>query len=1042
MRFAMPKKLFMIFLLCIVGTFAFAEESQAIRICKENFDAKIEQLNTQKNNLSELIRYASDKQTVVQKAIDNIGEYEKKVVFLTKVNLMKSILKLGFAIYQELSPLGGTSGKLLEICEWFEEKAQDYILNAALDNKDYYNKHIQFLSDDAKELTPEVVLLTKMQEAGLEAFKIKIYREQNQTAGDVGALFAKLKALSEQSIKAQTSLKLMNQRLNLLIKNQSKLLGQIDDNIALYVDAKDATCRDLSVPFEPENESNLTVEISYFPQYPECVSDEDAQAAEDSLCEARRIARDAEDDFKQQFNDKFTAFYEKLFDEQNSALQMVEKSLKIPDIYNLDYNECNLKPDDCSLDSNDSRCAIESIIDTSNEQLTYNYNLYDNYYKMLKSHEDEFKKFLDDFLANEVTAKFKDSELAVSNIVNKLSNCSKNGISYEPKYCEYDVDDFDIVVGDAKASVSYEQYLYYQKINDAKSLSAKAKEELDTTFKEIVKTAKDCVSQDRDYLPVVQKELEDMENRIDEYTMSKKNFLNFLSNLEKEKMITVTHESYDFKTYFSYKIDYQYFKDMYDNFNGTDIEFFKKIQDILRPVITDLSKLNNFFISAKTLAQPDGTIASYIYSYSLPVVNIDGVSSLKDEYVKMTEENFPPQGSDVYDISNILEFGDKILSGNPDFNHVINITQSIYQDIDNRKTQLGSWIRYKDVISDKKSLDDFKKEIYSAQSFAYNVQSVVSDVLDFSDLEKYIDDAKSTILQKAIQILPSSEIYEYDLNTTVSSCKSQILDLNLSKELVVIVGDENATLDIMMNSCDDRGLSLIAEVNSTDNVLLSPSWNQDFSKITPPDFTEDFYKNKSARLTLSSKNYLDGNYNLTVKLLDKYDDIITKTIPVKVISSTTKKEIKRGWNLVSGNFDVANLANDIDVVWHYKDGYWFANSPFQNKKDLIKKAVLYSDIRLLNNSQNSDGIWIYAINHTYIDMFNVDTDTTVRYKNGWSLDGVYKDTYMEDIVCENQDFLPLIWKYSDGSWKYYDINSTAKDTKILNTNDGFWVLCR
>jgi len=1039
MRVVAVKRFFIfLVLVSIITPFSFAEESQSVRICKENFDKKIAQLNTQKDKLSELIEYSTNKQTVVQQAIDNLGDYRKKIIFLTKVNLLKSILKLGYDTYQEMSPLGGTSGKLIEIFAWFEGKAQDYVLNTTLNNKDYYNKHISFLSDKAKQLTPEIELLAKMQKAGLEAFKIKINREQNQTIGDVGALFAKLRNLSEQSLKAQTSLKQMNQTLLELINHKSIELNQIEKNILSYTDSKDRTCRDNNIPIEKDNASDIAVTISYSPQSPQCTSDEDAQATEDSLCAALQTTKKLENDFLQRFHDEFKTFYDNLSNEQNSTFQTVAKNIEPIDLLNLGYDECDLYIFGCT----DAQCKLSNIIDNSRKQARNNYTLYNNYYKLLSSHKGEFKKFIADFLTSDIANRLKNSELTVDSLENKLSNCSR--YTYIHKTCSdtsilgyYNVkSNIYYTVGDA-------QYSYYGYINGAKSLSLTAKELLDTKLDEVANIAQNCVKKDADYLPVEEDKMKNFENHIDEYIMAKENFLNFLANLKKEKMITYTSEPIESATYFRYDINYQYFKEMYDNFNGTDIEFFKMIQDTLRPIITDLSNLYNFFLSAETLAYSEAySVSDYFYRNSRPVINVEDVASMKKKYTKL-KENVPNTGTDKYDISNILRFGNNIMSGEPDFHNVIDITESIYQEIHNHERSLSSLIRYSNTLSNKNTLENFKKEIYSAESFAYNTQLAMTNNSDFSNLNMYVENAKNTLFQQAKQILPPEESSAFDLNQTVSPCKSQILDFNLSKEMVVITKDNNATLYITMNSCDGRGLSLIAEANDTSAISLKASWDQDFDKILPSDFTQNFYKNNSAKLTLSSKNNLDKSYNLTVKLLDKYDDIITKTIPIKVISSTTKKDIKKGWNLVSGNFDILNLSNNISIIWQYKDNYWYANSPYQNIKDLIKKDSIRSNIRRLSNSQNNDGIWILAKNDTDIDMFDLSEHANMQYKNGWSLSGVYEDTYIKDITCKEQDALPLIWKYSDGNWTNYSAASnTIKDTDMLNAYDGFWILCK
>jgi len=151
-----------------------------------------------------------------------------------------------------------------------------------------------------------------------------------------------------------------------------------------------------------------------------------------------------------------------------------------------------------------------------------------------------------------------------------------------------------------------------------------------------------------------------------------------------------------------------------------------------------------------------------------------------------------------------------------------------------------------------------------------------------------------------------------------------------------------------------------------------------------------------------------------------------------VLAVSFNIELKKGsWNLVGTpvdlNISTLNL-DDLDVVWNYKDGYWYLN----------KDSRLYPKLETL---KANSGFWIFPQRDHNISLVNTNTNDIV-ISRGWTMYSPVNDMVIDRDL--NSSNIGIVWKYINGHWSAWDPNNLYLNANIpkaenLKVGQGAWV---
>jgi hypothetical protein len=1008
----MLKKLVYIFL--IFSTLLYA--SDTTDTCVKNFDDEIQKQRDIQTKLQELQSFCSSKQQDIKDAYKSVDEFSTKIRNITRNNLIKSTLKLGWETYKEISPLSGIEGKLTEISGWLADKAKDYVVNQAKQTlgiapKDYYNQHIDLLSKDLSKITPDVLLLTQMQQAGLEAFKIKVQREQNQTVGDVGALYAKLRSLSEQSEKAKRSLYAFYRELNLVATNTQAEMKQIDTIIASYQRQKTRTCADQPLPeIEPEDFGDDITFTPYTISIPTANEKDCTDAPIGYINDLNKTISKLIESLDGNFTSDLTSLTKAIYDDQNATLQQTYIDINIDGFL-------QSFPENCSLLNEKISITEAKSITNYNEAVT----LWDTYIKHLQDMKPQF----DDFVSSTVLKypqieQIKQKSIEMSVLLTEYGGRCEGVSGYAP--------DVNSIVQSMIDRVKYAKQAFVDGITKTKEDGRGYQIWVDNIAQN-VQDAQACVSRDANDLSIIMPQVQEVLNYFDEQDMAIANLIDYMRNLEAIGMVTKSssYEAGIKTTYLGYSVNDAYFKDMYSNFKGTDLEFIQKVQDILRPIGEDITKLNSIIESKKSLidstyAEVYNNAAGFLARPSYPLVNISSAQNLKD----LLDIAHDKRMEHTYISENVSAFATKMAGGEIPYIPYYSFVDLI-QSMQKKQGQLREQLRMADMtISAYPDFKNYKECINSLENFEYELQNVVTlSSLALTSSQEMIDGNKTKLKETASESLPQTTALLYDLYTNPSTCKASLMNLEIQEKSISIAGVSSYVLEVNASSCDDRNISLSVDLNESLDSIHINATNQ---KVT---ITSDGVDKKDLILVLKLRDVNHGNF-------------ITKQIPLHVVTSVKTVALKKGWNLVSGGFDALHVNKDISIVWSFQNGTWHANSPYENIRNLIEKVSLIKNIKDLYYPKQQDGVWVYALSDTSLDVDALESsENLVVDRIGWSLAGSSIDIdSLFNLTCKDA-VLDAIWEYKDDTvgWKVY-IKDVVDEIQQIKANEGFWVHCK
>ncbi len=993
----------------------------ATDICKKNFDDQIKRELTIKENLTDLISFCNTQQGEIRNAYKRVDEYEQEILSITKHNLIKSTLKLGYAVYQELSPLDGVEGKLSEISSWIISKTvTDPIQNEVIDilgltPKDYYSVDLKILSDDLSKLTPEVEKLNLMRKAGLEAFEVKVQMETNQTVGEIGALYAKLRSLAEQSEIAKRSLYAFYKRLEKTSKASQSHISQIDKIIDAYEKAKDRTCVEQSSP-PPSPEVEVTLE-------------DVADFNEKTFSPDESCSSDRKTELENQLNtleNEDQKLFQTLLDTFNADLAQIDKAVwekqenaKIDTIYKPDPLG-TLDPysvERCNLPGNIEE-AYGKTIAYWNDVVKYE----EEYIDILKTTSDEYDAFY-----TSLKTKYGDE---LSQIEDKITSANKLLPTYN-ETCTGDKKFFNFLSGNdflyiAKTSIEDKKrpFLeYIQKMEKEKSDS----KEIQNVIVSWYMDAQKCVQMDMDDLDIIMPQVNELLNYLDEKEMATRNLLDYLYNLSSKG---ISKASYDYeegiKTLYAQflinKDPNNYFSKLYNDFSGDDIEYLTKLQEILKPINTDILSLKSFIDEKEFLISftednlhQDGAYG-FLSRGSHPLENIPEAETLKTLLDKISQKEMEK----TYINEDISKFSDEIISGQIPYIFYPDPFKKVADNIASRWKQLTLQLQVPSMSANT-DLKWYKEILEGVVNFSYKAQESI-DTNFLGNINDIVDSNITHLKDLAYQELPSEEAKTYDLSEGYNKCKDSLITLSTDKDSINIFGDESASIILTYDSCDGRKITISAELNQSEEGI----------NITKSD----------DKIFLQSLGEYKGDINLILKAQDEYSNEVVKTVPIHLIPSVKNISLKKGWHLINGGFDASNLDQSIVAAWSYKDGVWRANSPYLSIKEELARLDLLKNIKKLYFIPQTLGTWVYAKEDTIIKTDNSPTDNIVATNLGWSLLGSSSAIDSpKEITCKDS-VMDVLWIYLSDSnqWKLY-YKDHINDIKSIEPNSGFWIHC-
>jgi hypothetical protein len=189
----------------------------------------------------------------------------------------------------------------------------------------------------------------------------------------------------------------------------------------------------------------------------------------------------------------------------------------------------------------------------------------------------------------------------------------------------------------------------------------------------------------------------------------------------------------------------------------------------------------------------------------------------------------------------------------------------------------------------------------------------------------------------------------------------------------------------------------------------------------------------------------------------------TYTFLMKVSDPFVENSISAGWSLLSGNLELDEIPESIEVVFKYGayyewnclnygdewscQGTWKVFSP---NPELHKTLTDYSvgGLQEITEIRNRDGIWILSKDENLSLNFGYnDTNISITdYPNSWSLNGIGVETNASEIACRNDmNHSATTWTFQNDMWKINTTDSAKFPTvdrfEILPPNSGFWVNC-
>ena len=989
---------------------------------------------------------AETKKEVIKKAYREVDTYEKKIRLLLRNNLIKSLLMLAFNTYQEITPLNN-SGKVLDVIMWFEGKAQDYILSTeAIPQKDYYDRQITSVSDNCKNLTSDVKLLSQMSKAGLEAFKAKIQREQNKTVGNVGALYGKLSALAKQSEKAKRSLYDFYIKLNNLVMQSDTKLASIDAIIFSYIAAKDDTCKEQSGITYTTVEDYNTIKITF----PTAIRDDDT-CDDDKKKEKDAIIAEQKSNinqFSNAFHNRLAKIVQDTKDVQKELYVFVQET-QLPNFqkntlwyletgkYDTSVLSCNfMQYNKMSNVINKSNSYYQALLSTLNKAI--------NKIKTNMKKYDELAKYVEQ---NSYVAAIKDEE----NTLRVKIMCGE-GIG----------DSLNDNIKKFKESIKGYKQLDKNTLQKDIYKQKNIQKVMDKILPDTKTAINKCLNNDEKvvlkYIPIVKEEI----NRASEYIMSGINLFNYLKELKDKHIASLStyyqEGAYDLQIY---DINTTYFQAVYDNFKGNDIEFLNKIKNIVLPIYSKLSKLYTFYKTDQDLTYKSGAADVFDFYGNPSLMNANLSVNLED--MKTLKELFQEKGNLISNISfpdldlKVLNFMEDFLTkGYIKTTNFVNgktvslepfntIAHNIYLENQQKSNQLGRLTDdlkngfYKDINGYKKA----KQSLDKIRDFYYQLGQVYNGYIKDDEIAK----AQKALHTQAKSSLPAMQAEQFDYSKPQVYKTPEPMELNISNSSIDLPSLSNSKVTVNINTAYDIKVILTALDDSNKSLKLTPSWSKDMESSE--------YKDKNFTLQIDSLDNKDATYTITLKLEDYnaalfgspyLQPYITKTITVNVFSDKKTISLKKGWNLISGSIDLSSLPKDIDIIWSYDDGFWSGFSPFDYLQELISKVSIDSNINPMKSISDNVGIWIHSLKEQNVQIL-LKKSTKIQKiikKSGWNLAGTKNKIQIpDDLSCSDDRILKAVWRYdsSDKSWQNYQKDSNTSTLKNIGENEGFWVLC-
>jgi ribosomal protein L9 len=142
-------------------------------------------------------------------------------------------------------------------------------------------------------------------------------------------------------------------------------------------------------------------------------------------------------------------------------------------------------------------------------------------------------------------------------------------------------------------------------------------------------------------------------------------------------------------------------------------------------------------------------------------------------------------------------------------------------------------------------------------------------------------------------------------------------------------------------------------------------------------------------------------------------------------------QIPNIWNLVSGNFDLNRIPENI-LFWKYNENWSvFGTGVYEDK---------YSNYQTFSSLENSEGVWIKTLSETEIQILP-NSENSYSLKQGWNLLGTGVELSASELSCGEME-TSFAWIFENGIWKASIENNLESPTfEKIEPNVGFWLLC-
>ena len=493
--------------------------------------------------------------------------------------------------------------------------------------------------------------------------------------------------------------------------------------------------------------------------------------------------------------------------------------------------------------------------------------------------------------------------------------------------------------------------------------------------------------------------------------------------------------------------------------------------------ILDISNLNNIQ-TIKTFNDTDGPIQGVIVS--------------SDNKTLFTNERF--KGIGIYDISDINS--PILLSSTQDIN---NTSGYAWQNLKNYLTWVEKIKLSKDetklFIADRYTaltiLDISNLSAPSLYGSFYRENSTMSMEINDDETLAFLGTSNGLLTIYDIsnlsqpQVLSTLENFDFSITDIKLSNNKNIIYLLESGKNMNFIDVSNPTKPKVVGNT--QSLSSNYSVNVTNDGRFAYISNG-YEGLSVLDITKNIYlteefDNHDLNFTLSNKlennltisidlndtsiinidtsekfleadSYIDKNQSINILELGDKLGVSTLSFNINNSSSLLKeslyvhvtpkldlsKYLLKGWNLISGDINLSNLSNDIQILWQYDSAQWSAYSNDETTKSEIKNYINVDEIETIN-SQN--GTWVLANINQNIFLNDSNITQSTSFSKGWHLIGAKIDMDISILSCLDSS-LVSIWKYYDNQW---ELNTNISNNNDLNSfeyiyqGEGFWINC-